>query len=228
MNDVTTDQSKYGRSLEQEANLGRDIYFAPKYFLRSQLFSQAAQLNAIHQLGGDSILEIGPGNGFVADFLRAAGRHVDTVDVNMDLRPTFQGSVLELDQIVEAKSYDTVVCCEVLEHLPFASFPRALEQIARAARKSVLITLPQAKKYFFSLGGALQVPGRGVRWFLWAPTFGRKQPIYRDHHWELEWKKEHRIANVRKLMSKHFTVKECGPEPMNPYHVFFQLRVKDA
>ena len=227
MNETTTERSDFGRSLEQEANLGRDIYFAPKYFERSQLFSQAAQLHAIHALGGQEILEIGPGNGFVADFLRAAGRRVDTVDVNMDLCPTFQGSVLELDQIVGEKSYDTVVCCEVLEHLPFSSFPTALEQIARATRKSALITLPQAKKFFFSLSGVLQVPGRGVRWFLWAPTFGRKSPIYKDHHWELEWQKEHRIANVCKLMSEHFTVTKFGAEPMNPYHVFFQLQVKD-
>ena len=226
MNKSSAEQSSFGRSLEEEANLGRDIYFAPKYFERTQLFSQAAQINAIHGFGVREILEIGPGNGFAAEFLRAAGYKVDTVDVNLELNPTFVGSVLELDQIVAPYSYDLVVCCEVLEHLPFASFPTALNQIAKATRKFAFITLPQSKKFLFSLSGLLTVPSRGSRWFCFAPSLGRKNPIYENHHWELGWKPEHRISKICEIMSEKFHVEKVNAEPMNPYHVFFKLAVK--
>ena len=217
-----------GRTLQEEAELGRDVYFAKRYFDRTQLFSQAAQLNEIYHFHPKSILEIGPGNGFVANFLRSAGYEVDTFDVNEELNPTYVGSILELDRQVAAKAYDLIVCCEVLEHLPFEDFPQALAQIARVTKKSALITLPQAKKYFFSLGCLFHVPfTRTTRWFSFTPSLGRTKPIYENHHWEVGWKKQHRIPALRKLMSEEFVVEEVRQEPMNPYHVFFRLNVRD-
>ncbi|WP_145455812.1 class I SAM-dependent methyltransferase [Gimesia panareensis] len=225
-NETSVSEPTFGRTLTEEAGLGRDIYFSEKYFQRTQLFSQAAQLHEIYQFHPKSILEIGPGNGLVSAFLRSAGFHVDTFDINQDLNPTFVGSVLELENQIAPKCYDLVVCCEVLEHLPFEDLPQALSQLARVARKSVLITLPQAKKWFFSLGGFLQFPSCKTYWFSFTPSFGRTHPIYKNHHWEVGWKKRHSIPELRRLMEKEFVVEQVREEPMKPYHLFFRLSVR--
>lgn len=40
------------------------------------------------------------------------------------------------------RSFDVVLCCEVLEHLPKEVFQRTLDEMARVARKYILISVP--------------------------------------------------------------------------------------
>jgi len=40
------------------------------------------------------------------------------------------------------KSFDLVLCCEVLEHLPFEVYPRARSELQRVADKYILVSVP--------------------------------------------------------------------------------------
>ncbi len=215
------------RNTTPEKDVPRSFYFDDPYFQRTVLFSLAAQIETIHSFGVKSILEIGPGNGFVADFLKKVGFQVTTIDVNPALSPDIVGSVLELDKEVRAGEYDLVVCCEVLEHIPFEDFDTALQQIARATSNFGLITLPTARPYFFELSGMFKLPKMKRRPFSIGLT--RRAPsIYEGHHWEIGWQKECTLTEIKRSMSKYFQAVVARREQANPYHVFFRVEKKTA
>jgi len=43
------------------------------------------------------------------------------------------------------KSFDLILCCEVLEHLPFKIYPKAVEEIERVASKYIIVTVPNSE-----------------------------------------------------------------------------------
>jgi ubiquinone/menaquinone biosynthesis C-methylase UbiE len=57
-----------------------------------------------------------------------------------DLCPDLAGSVLAIP--FNNESFDVVSCCEVLEHLPYSEFPKALKEIRRVSQKHVVLSLP--------------------------------------------------------------------------------------
>jgi len=96
-----------------------------------------------------SVLEVGCGEGLLAQhLLRTApprGRFVacdlelDRVAPGLDPRIEFvQASIYELP--FAARSFDVVVCCEVLEHLEDPR--RGLRELARVAERRVLVSTP--------------------------------------------------------------------------------------
>jgi ubiquinone/menaquinone biosynthesis C-methylase UbiE len=50
------------------------------------------------------------------------------------------GSVLKLP--FTSESFDVIACYEVLEHLPYSEFPKALKEIHRVSQKHVVLSLP--------------------------------------------------------------------------------------
>src|SRR2546422_11302860 len=76
------------------------------------------------------VLEVGPGDHTVTDFLRRKGVEVDTVDFDAELHPDF---VRDLRQPLDLpRAYDVVLAAEVLEHMPFRWFDTAGANPARA------------------------------------------------------------------------------------------------
>ena len=89
-----------------------------------------------------SVLDVGIGNGTVSAILRSRGVKVTTVDIDPSLGPDIVGSVHELNRYVDPKSFDLVLCAEVLEHLPYDLLAACARQLALAARQHVVISLP--------------------------------------------------------------------------------------
>lgn len=115
------------------------------------------------------VLEVGCGEGYLSDHLLrtvSSITHLEACDMSIDRVPQelrsrisfCLGSVYDLQYA--ARSFDLVVCCEVLEHLtdPIA----AMRELARVARGSVLVSTPREPlwrilnvlrgKYWSSLG----------------------------------------------------------------------------
>jgi ubiquinone/menaquinone biosynthesis C-methylase UbiE len=88
-------------------------------------------------------LEIGIGNGFVAGFLRNAGFEISTMDIDPELKPTIIGSVINIP--VPDNSFDVVLCCQLLEHLPYENFIPALIEMRRVVKTGLIISLPDMK-----------------------------------------------------------------------------------
>lgn len=100
------------------------------------------QFKHVMELAPRSILEIGPGDHAVCDMLRRKGMDVETYDMDPALRPTYLGDIR--DPLVTPRTYDLVMACEVLEHMPARWTPAVLRNIARAVAPGgrALISLP--------------------------------------------------------------------------------------
>jgi len=93
-----------------------------------------------------TVLEVGPGNRFFTDYLLKHGFAVETLDIKEVTAPDHVGSVTEIP--LPDRSFDAVVCFQVLEHMPFKLFSKALKDMARVARKQVLFSVPDVRFYF--------------------------------------------------------------------------------
>jgi ubiquinone/menaquinone biosynthesis C-methylase UbiE len=99
--------------------------------------------------GIDSVLDVGCGNGL---FLNHLGRHyasrfVRLVGVDRSaaaVRKVRAGTALASAGHLPfaACQFDLVTCMEVLEHLPSATIGSALSEIARVAKKSIIVSVP--------------------------------------------------------------------------------------
>src|SRR4051812_17219292 len=119
-------------------------YFRRGYDTPKRFASYWHQTDLSLKYAPKTVLEIGPGNGFLSTYLRRAGLDVTTVDLDPELKP---GVAAALPQLPFADgSFDLVVCFEVLEHIPFESFVECLREIRRISRGSVAISLPDAER----------------------------------------------------------------------------------
>ncbi|HYF69238.1 MAG TPA: methyltransferase domain-containing protein [Ohtaekwangia sp.] len=119
------------------------------------------------------VLEIGTGNGIVKYALQKYGIGVDSIDIDEKLNPDIIGSVLAMP--IAANSYDTILCCQVLEHLPYEQFVPALKEIRRVTRKHLILSLPDLAR-LYKIG--IKVPVLGEFKYIY------KLPRLKPLHWE--------------------------------------------
>lgn len=100
-------------------------------------------------IDADTVLEVGCGEGKLADHLLRAGRRPTrfvATDISLARRAPTLDPLLEFQEASAYElpfadaSFDLVVCCEVMEHLSDPA--RALQEIARVARRRVLLSTP--------------------------------------------------------------------------------------
>lgn len=213
---------------KRESNLSKDVYFSNQYFSKYQLFSLSEQISLLYtyctEFTDPNILEVGKGNGFVADFFKKANFNIKTFDINANLEPDIVGNILDLSTLISVKS-DIILCSEVLEHIDFEYFEVSLEQLRLAANKYVIITLPEFKK-FFGVNMQIRVPKFKVFSFpLFLKIRGNKQ-LGSGHFWEIDYSQETNRSSIEKIITKHFTIIDKGYFHTNPYHNFYVLEVK--
>lgn len=144
----------------------------------------------------ESVLEVGVGEGFLSGYLSERFPHVRFEGIDLDrgdverakeLFPRLavhHGSVYDLHAL--GRSFDLVMCCEVLEHLHEPD--RALAEIAGLGPKRVIFTVPHEP--FFMLSNFLR--GKNVT------RLGNDI----DHH--NHWGKR----SFRELLSGRFEIEE--------------------
>ncbi len=119
----------------------KNHYFEANYDTKGRFCSYWHQINEILiDSSFANVLEIGVGNGFVSRYLMERSINVITLDINYDLRPQVTGSILYLPFVNDA--FDVVLCCQVLEHLPYGVFIDALNELYRITSKKVILSLP--------------------------------------------------------------------------------------
>ena len=138
------------------------------------------QIQAVLQLKRNKILEIGPGNGVVSQFLEKCGLKVLTCDIDFHNKPDALSDVLYLP--FRRNSFEIILCCEVLEHIPYSEFEQALFEIYRVSNEFAVISLPAP---FVGAAVALNFPHlpvfklhAGMRYFTAKKFDGQ-------HYWEL-------------------------------------------
>lgn len=95
-----------------------------------------------------SVLDVGCGNGLLVE--RLAGSRF-AVGVDRSRYALRQFAALRCQADANAlpfadETFDCVVCAEVIEHLPLAAYQVALHELARVARRYIIITVPYCEE----------------------------------------------------------------------------------
>jgi SAM-dependent methyltransferase len=90
------------------------------------------------------LLDLGCGNGIFCNY---APPHISTYALDRAFAPLrwVKKPVLQADAVslpFADQQFDTVVSLEVIEHLPHKIFPIVIDEIARVAKKAILISVP--------------------------------------------------------------------------------------
>jgi SAM-dependent methyltransferase len=125
--------------------VAREHYYSRAYNSKERICSFWHQVDEVLEMEADDALEIGPGSGFVTNWLRKAGVRVTTLDLDPELKPDLIGSVTDIP--LGDDEVDAAVCCQVLEHLPFEQAAPALAELGRVTRKGVVISLPDVRPW---------------------------------------------------------------------------------
>jgi ubiquinone/menaquinone biosynthesis C-methylase UbiE len=132
-----TFSSKPTRETSQVKN---SVYFKSTYDTKERFCSYWHQIDEVIQLNPKTVLEIGIGNAFVTNYLKGKKLQVTTLDTEHTLNPHVVGSVVAIP--FPRAFFDVVTCYEVLEHLPYSDFKRALKELSRVSHRYVIISLP--------------------------------------------------------------------------------------
>jgi ubiquinone/menaquinone biosynthesis C-methylase UbiE len=192
-------------------------YVKSSYLTKDRWINYWYQWRILQQPDIKSILEIGVGNGVVAELFQKTGMQVTTIDIDANLRPTQVASVTALP--FAENQFDAVLCAEVLEHLPFEQSQQGMHEIYRVTKKWALVTLPHAG-YVFSVTTKFPL----LSWWSWVrklPFFWKEHAFQGEHYWELG-KKGWSQARLRDaLISVGFKVHSVKMHADDPAHVFF-------
>lgn len=199
--------------------VSKESYSAGQYAKLDRFASYATQTQLIISTAPMSILEVGVGDGIVSGYLR---QHSDipytTVDFASDLSPDIVADVRALP--FENNSFDTVCAFEVLEHLPFEDFATGLGELARVAKKYVIVSLPH---FSHPLKCSLKVPlFPEIKVCIRIPH-PKKHVFDGQHYWEIG-KRGYSANRIRGMLQKIGTIEREITPFENPAHHFFVLK----
>lgn len=193
-------------------------YSFARYNYIERWISYWHQINEVNYLKPDQILEIGPGNKFVTDYLISLGYKIKTLDINQNNRPDVVGSVLELP--FTDNSFDLILCSEVLEHLPFSKFKQALGELERVSKKYVVLSLPYWGWLFYF---KIKVPFLKNIKVYFKLSGVKKHKLGGEHLWEIG-KIGYPLKKINFLIKEQkFKIIKEYLDPDSPYHHFFIL-----
>lgn len=204
---------------EREKSLDLDVYYSESYFSLQQLCSFAHQIHDIYKLKPTSILEIGIGNGFTSTYLKKAGFEVLTVDINQKLNPDICSPIDSMHSYLDNKSFDLVVCCEVLEHMPFDRFEESI-RIFKGLSKRLYLTLPNYNTSY-GFGGFIKFPKIEKTITSFILQRRRKRLLDPEHFWEVNYSKQTATKEITALLGKYYACVTPSFYQLNPYHLSF-------
>ena len=195
-------------------------YARTAYDSKERFASYWHQIDEIRRLQPDGLLEIGKGNGFFSTYCRAHGIAVTTLDVDRSVHPDLVGSATCIP--CADASFDAVAAFQILEHLPYAEFPRALRELRRVARRHVVISLPDSTRTWRYM---VHVPKLGEFSFMLRNPLRKPMTgvVSDQHFWEIG-QEGHPVGRIRReiedaglVILRQYRVFEL------PYHRFFVL-----
>ncbi len=192
------------------------------YDSKERFNSYWTQVKEVTQRNPRNILEVGIGNAFVSSYLRRWGYNLITLDVCRELQPDFAASVTNLP--FKNKEFDVIICCEVLEHLPYSEFGKALQELNRVSSAYVVLSLPDSSYY---IGVKLKVPYPTPANILSFPALIhiRKHVFEGEHFWEIGINNYYSLRKVEKTITcSGFDIEKTYRIFENPFHRMFILK----
>jgi len=196
-------------------------YFNRSYDTKQRFISYWHQIDEILSLDPKSVLEVGIGNGMVANYLKQKGFNVVTIDIDERLNPDKVGSVLSIP--FPKEFFEVLACFEVLEHLPYEDFAKAISEIYRVSIKHVVLSLPDSTRaYRFNV----QIPKIGeLKILIPLPWLKPPKPEFNgEHYWEIGKGGYPLSRIINDIQRAGFIIEKTYRVFEHPYHRFFILR----
>ena len=162
---------------------------------------------------------IGKGSGIVEKgiLLMSPQTKIVTIDLNPDLNPDVVGDVRNLP--FEDERFDVVLCCQILEHIPFSDIKRALSELRRVAKHKVIISVPHKRKH---LKIEIDAPMLGRKIYIIKYPFSKKYIRSKQHCWEINRGVSYK--NFKRVLSEFFYIEKTFLNEINCVHRFFVLK----
>lgn len=197
-------------------------YDFPRYMVKRRWASLWHQVDEIIKCQPKTVLEIGKGSGLLGVLLKHYGIDYQSVDVDPELKPDYVAPIINLP--VADDSFDVVGCFQILEHMPYSDFQKAISEIARVSKRYVIISLPDAKRlwvYSFDLPKigrvSLKIP---------KPTLRPKHHVFDgQHHWEINRAGYSLRKVTQDIEDNGLKVDKTYRVVEHTYHRFFKCRV---
>ena len=208
-------------------------HYYKEYDSKQRFISYWHQIDEILSLNPERVLEVGIGNGFVSNYLARSGITVMTLDIDKRLNPDVVGSVLKIP--FPDRSFNVVSCCEVLEHLPYEDFTRALSEIYRVSRLHAVLSLPDITRV---CRVNIQIPTIGeIRKLVRLPMLRRPIPNFNkevpseigtvgysiEHYWQIGESGYPLYKIIKDIKSVGFKIQKIYRVFELPLHRFFVL-----
>lgn len=191
-------------------------YSFKKYVYPERWVSYWHQIDEVLKLTPKNLLIIGSGDAMVSEVLKKYIKQVKTFDIESELEPNIIGSVDDI--ALPNNSFDVVLCCEVLEHLPFEKFEKCLKEIKRIAKKDVVLSLPH---FGPPIKFSFKIPFiKEIKIAFKVPYFIKHKP--NEHCWEIG-KRGYSSRKIRQVIKKYFRIKKEFIPFENQYHHFYVL-----
>ncbi len=198
--------------------VNRESYNFKKYSFPGRWVSYFHQISESLSLDPKSILETGTGDGVYKDYvINNTSIDYKNIDIAEDLNPDIIGSVDCMP--LKDNSFDLVVAFEVLEHLEFDKFEKALSELRRVTKKNVIISLPHFGppiKFLFKIPFLKEIK---IAFKIPVPL---EHKFNGQHYWEIG-QKEYSAGKIRDIIKKHFKIKKEFIPFENQYHHFYVL-----
>ena len=183
------------------------------------------QVNEVLKCKWSSVLIIWVWDWIVADILKGFWKEVTTFDFDKSLNPDILWDVTKIDEIINRK-FDIVVCCQVLEHIPFDMFEKIIEKIKNITKERFILSLPNRNVWFKF---QFKAPLIGKRWFkfhfrlFWTNHFEINKEWIWEHYREIDAKKEWKFKKIKNIINEFYKIDNIYIPYENTYHVFFIL-----
>lgn len=195
-------------------------YFNLEYDSKARWISYWYQISEVLKKRPKTILEIGVGNGTVSSYLKKIGLDVTTCDFDRNLKPDVVADIRNLP--FESRSFDLILCAEVLEHIAFFDFQNGLNEIKRVTNKWAVLTLPHfslTNLYF----GAKIIPFVSKKELSFKVDIPIKHKFLGEHYWEIG-KKNYPLGKIKDIIRESgFKIEKCFYPKENPRHQLFVL-----
>lgn len=177
-----------------------------------------------------SLLDVGCGDGRIINRLNGKYEKICGLDISQKAlehvkTPKVQGSLEELPFL--DNSFDILICCEVLEHLPYPVYKKAIKEMERVSKKYILISVPNNE----NLGSRMiKCPKCGCSSHIWRHlrSFNKEKLKTLFNDFEIQKTKNHlaeqfifvdtflkikRCLNINQRFSEIAVCPQCGFSP---------------
>jgi ubiquinone/menaquinone biosynthesis C-methylase UbiE len=184
------------------------------------------QVKFITDCNPGNVLEVGIGNKTLNNILKQHRIEVTSCDFDEVLQPDVQGDIRNLP--FRNNEFNIVCAFQILEHIPWEDFSKALSELSRVSAKHVIISIPYTPVCIDLVIKSSIFARLFRRWelklFINLALITRKWTYDGVHYWEMG-KKNYPRSKVRKTIEQYFKIVKEKRTDLS-YQYFFMLEKK--